>query len=307
MKAIVFPGQGTQYMGMGKDLYETFGPSKRIFDLIDETLGWKLSQVCFQGPKEKLKDASVQELAVLAVSLAAYEVFKGKDIEIDFLSGLSLGECTCLYPAGVLGLEETVFFVKERARLMEEAARNNPSCMFAIIGLGKEQIEQKSKGDGFYIANVNSPHQTVISCRREDKEKVKGLFKGLKAKTVELEVSGGFHSPFITSAREQFGKFVENLEFKRPKIPIVNNVTARAHTDEEEIKTNLIEQFTSPVLWQGCVEFMIQNGVRLFYEIGPSRILRKLIKKTAPEADTINIENKEDLDTLSKDVQLCNT
>ena len=176
MKAVVFPGEGAQYVGMGKSLYEGFPAARDIFDRIDRVLGWKLSEKCFCGPQEELKSIYIQELATFAVSLSAYEVFKQKNIKIDFFSGLSSGECSCLYPAQVLRLEDLIHFVKERALAMEEASKINPSSMFAVIGLEREYLKEKSKEYGFYLANMNSPRQIVIALKKEEVETFLDLF-----------------------------------------------------------------------------------------------------------------------------------
>jgi len=299
MKAIVFPGQGAQYPQMGKDLYDNFPQARKVFTCIDDLLGLKISQVCFKGTVEDLKSPHSQQLAILAVSLAAYEVFKEKNIEVDFLSGLSLGEYTCLYPAGVLGIENLVYLIKARADATEEAAKHCSSAMFAVFGLEREQLKEKGKEKGFYLANINSSNQMVISLKEEDKEEIKNALSNCGARVVELEVSGGFHSPFMKPAKKQFKKVVDKLEFKPAKIPVVSNVTAEAHTDKEEIKTNIIEQLTSPVLWRNCVESMIKKGVRTFFEIGPSRILRGLIKSINLEVKVTNIGKEEDFNKLN--------
>ena len=170
--------------------------------------------------------------------------------------------------------------------------------MLAVIGLEREYLEEKSKEENFYLANINSPRQIVVSLKREDKERVASVLKDSGAKIVELQIGGGFHSPFMEEAKQQFGEVADNVEFKDAIVPILSNVTARAHTKGEEIKSNLIEQLTAPVLWQDCVEAMIKNGVDVFFEIGPSQILSRLIKRINPKVKVINIEKKEDFNKL---------
>jgi len=298
MKAIVFPGQGAEYPGMGKDLYDNFPQAREMFSRIDDLLGLRISQICFEGTKEDLRGMYFQQLAVFATSLVTYELFKEKNIDVEMLSGLSFGEYTCLYPAGVLDLKDIVHLVKGRAEATDKASKISLSSMLAVIGLERKYLEKKAKVEGFYLANINSPRQIVISLKKEDKEGIKSALKDAGGKAVEVEVHGGFHSPFMNPAKEGFKKVADNLEFKQAKIPIVSNVTARAHTDKEEIKKNLIEQLISPSLWRDCVEFMIKNGVEVFFEIGPSRVSRGLIKKINRKIKVINIEKREDLDNL---------
>jgi len=295
INAVVFPGQGSQYPLMGKDLYDNFKEAKDIFLQVDNYLGFKISDICFSSDKEILKKTFYQQLAILSVSLAAYEVFSKKNVKISFLSGLSLGEYSCLYPAKVLGLKDLVYLVKERASLMEEASRLNSSCMFAVIGSDLNALKELSNKHNFYISNINSNSQVVISLKLDDKDRIKSLFSSLGIRFIELEVSGGFHSKFMLPAKENLKKVIDKLEFNDAKIPIVSNFTARAHTNSLEIKNNLIEQLTSTVLWKDCVEFMIRSSVDTFIELGPSKILSGLIKKINNSVRVFNIEKKEDL------------
>lgn len=297
MKAIIFPGQGAQYPGMGKDLYDNNLSAKNVFLDIDRLSGVNVTQLCFFAPELELNDLYNQQLAVLATSLAAYAAFKeiGIGVNVDFFSGLSLGQYTCLYPAGVLALDSLVRLVKKRAEVTQKVSLDCPSSMLAVMGLERNCLEALGKKEGFYLANINSCRQIVISLKREDLEMTKNILLDCGAKIAELKIGVGFHSPLMMKAKKQLKDFADNLEFKPAKIPIVNNVTGRAHIDKDEIKKNLIEQLTSPVLWQDCVEFMIKSGVEVFFEIGPSRVLRGLIRKINSQIKVINIEKTEDL------------
>ena len=299
MRAVVFPGQGSQYTGMGKSLYDNYSSARNIFSRINELAGFDLANKCFFGPDRELKDTAVQQLAILAVSLGAFSVFKENNIKIDYLAGLSLGEYSCLYPAGVLSLEEVVRLVQERSRAMQEASRQNPSCMFAVIGI--EQARLQSGNESFFIANINSPRQIVISLAQEDKCKVKEMLTALGARVVELAVSGGFHSPFMEPARKSLEKVIEKMDFSDAQIPIVSNFTARGHTRAGEIKLNLLNQLTHTVLWLQSVEFMSLRGVSEFLEIGPSKVLRGIIRKINPQLRVVNIEKKDDFEENSID------
>ena len=296
MNAIIFPGQGAQYVGMGRSFYDSFDRAKDIFLAADKTLGFELSKKCFEGTEAELKDTAIQQLAILVVSLAAFEIFKDKNIKIDYLSGLSLGEYSCLYAGGVLSLEDLVILVKERASAMQQAAEANPSTMFAVIGAERSTLEETAQREGFYMANLNSSKQIVISLAKDNREKVKDALESLGLRAIELVVSGGFHSPFMKSAKEHLSGVIEKLSFSDAKIPIVSNFTAKPHTKNGEIKHNLLEQLTSPVLWKDCIDCMIAAGVDSFFEIGPSKVLKGLMRKINSGVEVVNIEKKEDLD-----------
>lgn len=302
MYAVVFPGQGAQYRGMGKDLYDNFKEARDVFLRADRTLGFGISELCFEADNADLKRTDIQQLAILTVSLAAYEVFKCSNIKIDLLSGLSLGEYTALYSASVIGIEDLVKLVRVRAEAMEEAARCNPSCMFAVLGVEKDTLNAYGKEAGFYIANLNAPGQVVISLRKEDRERIQLFLEEQGARVIELEVGGGFHSPFMQSAQRRLAPELESLEFKDAAIPIVSNFTATPATSAHCLKRNLIEQLVSPVLWQGCIEYMTSCGAAVFFEVGPSRILRGLICKINPKVKVINIEKKEDFANLAQEL-----
>lgn len=299
MKAVIFPGQGSQYQGMGKSLYDNFASSRELFLNIDKYAGFNVSEVCFEGSPEDLKKTYFQQMTILSVSLVCFELFRAKNIKIDFLSGLSLGEYTCLYPAQVIGMKDLVHLVKERATAMEEASKAVSSSMFAVIGLDRKILEDLAKDKSFFIANINSGQQIVVSLLKENKQKVKETLEASGARVVELDVGGGFHSQFMQPARNHLEKVLASIQFADAKIPIVSNFTALPATNAVEIKKNLLEQLTSTVLWKDCVEFLSGKSVDAFYEVGPSKVLRGLIRKINPGIKVINIEKKEDLDSIA--------
>ncbi|MBD3264798.1 MAG: acyltransferase domain-containing protein [Candidatus Omnitrophica bacterium] len=298
-KAIIFPGQGSQYSGMGRELYDNSPRARDIFHKIDEICGFSLSSKCFEAGADELKDTSVQQLAILAVSIAAFEVFReSRDIDIDFLSGLSLGEYTCIYAGGVVSLEDVIVLVRERAAAMADAGCRNPSAMLAIIGIERKRLQQLAEEIGFFIANINSPNQVVISLSRSEKEKIKGALEPECSRIVELDVSGGFHSPFMDPAKNYLENVMSSLEFRDSSVPIVSNFTSRPHIKASEIKNNLLKQLVSPVLWNDCVEYMTGEGVGVLFEIGPSKVLRGLVRKIRPGLKVVNIEKNKDLENL---------
>ena len=304
MKAIVFSGQGAQYVGMGKSFYDHSQEAKKIFSAVDEIAGLNIKAFCFEGPESELKRTEIQQLAILAVSLSGLEGYKSRFGlgEVRYFSGLSLGEYTCLYASGVLSLEEVIILVRERARAMELASQRNPSSMLAVIGLAEEAVKEK-QSVGFYVANINSPNQVVISLSKDKKEEVKQVLKESGAKVMELQVNGGFHSPFMEEAKVNLIDVIDRLHFKDAKIPIVSNVTAQAHSDAGQIKSNLINQLVSCVLWRGCIEYMVGRGVSSFIEIGPSKILTRMIQKIAPDVRVDNIEQNQDLENQRVEVE----
>jgi [acyl-carrier-protein] S-malonyltransferase len=299
MDAVIFPGQGAQYVGMGKSLFDSCLEAQEVFSRVDALLGFSLSQKCFAGPENELKDTSLQQLAILASSIAAYEVFRKVSPPIAYFSGLSLGEYTCLYAAGVLSLDDTFTLVKERAWAMQQAALVNPSTMCAVIGVEKEKLGGFAESCGFYLANFNAPGQVVISLRKEAFAGIKAFLEQEGARVVELPVSGGFHSILMEPAKAHLRGVIANLSFHDAAVPVVSNVTAKAHTCREEIIHNLLEQLISPVRWEECVRGMVRLGVERFFEVGPSKILRGLIRKISPETRVVNIEKAGDLSALA--------
>jgi [acyl-carrier-protein] S-malonyltransferase len=295
MNAIIFPGQGSQYTGMGKGLYDNFSVCRDVFNRIDRAVGFNLAHKCFIGSEEELKDTSVQQLAIMAVSLAAYEAARPNLSDVKYFCGLSLGEYSCLYAAGVLTLEDTAILLKERAAAMAAAAAQNPATMMAVIGLDRAVLLEKSKQYGFYLSNINSNQQVVISLKKEIKDSVQNILEASGAKVIELQVSGGFHSPFMQPAKDRLVKMLNSLNFQDAKTPIVSNVTARPHTKASEIRDNLATQLIAPVLLCDCVNFIASEGIKDFYEVGPGKVLKGLIRKINSEIKVTNIEKHEDI------------
>jgi len=315
MVALIFPGQGAQYVGMGKDLSETFRESKAVFDRADEILGFSLTKLCFEGPIEELTKTINCQPTILTASIAALEVFKTAfssqlsagqkavvepaitQAAIGYTAGLSLGEYSALVASGVLSFEDGLRLVRKRAELMEETAKKHPGKMSAILGLGRKELEEICRNTSCEIANLNCPAQVVISGKAEavDKAKEEALSKGAK-RALDLEVSGAFHSSLMQEAAAGFAGFLKNFNLGPGSIPIISNVTARPQQNKEEITQNLIKQIYSPVLWEDSIKFMAAQGVKTFYEIGPGNVLKGLIRKINPELNVVNMGKKEDVD-----------
>ena len=298
--AVIFPGQGAQFQGMGKDLYDTFPQAKEVFDRADSILGQKISRICFTGSAEDLKDTLFQQLAVFVTSAASLDVLRAKkEFTPCLCAGLSLGEYTSLYAAGALSFEGALTLVKRRAEVMAEAAASNPSCMFAVLGLERGDLEAYDK-DFFYIANLNCPGQVVISLGQDKADRVKKLLEEKGAKRViALEVSGGFHSPFVKRAEKGLQQAVASAGLKDAAIPIVSNVDAAPHKDKESIAKNLILQLTSPVLWWKSIDYMKSQGITSFYEVGPSKVLRGIVRKIDSSLGVTNYGSLADFNKLA--------
>jgi len=300
MVALIFPGQGTQYAGMGKDFYEAFKESKAVFDRADEILGFSLTKLCFEGPIEELTKTINCQPAILTASIAAFEAFKtafsSQLAAVSYTAGLSLGEYSALVASGALSFEDGLRLVRKRAELMEETAKKHPGKMSAILGLGRKELEEICRDASCEIANLNCPAQVVISGKAEavDKAKEEALSKGAK-RALDLEVSGAFHSSLMREAAVNFSEFLKKFNLENSFIPVISNVTARPQQNKEEIAQNLIKQIFSPVLWEDSIRFIAAQGVKTFYEIGPGNVLKGLLRKINPELNVVNIGKKEDL------------
>ncbi len=285
MKAFVFPGQGAQFSGMGKDLFDNSAEAQKYFNQANEILGFDISKIMFEGSADELKETKVTQPAVFIHSVVAALV--SDDFNPDMVAGHSLGEFSALVAIGALSFEDGLKLVSQRAQAMQKACEQNPSTMAAILGLEDGQVEEICASiDGVVAANYNCPGQLVISGSKEGIDIACEKMKEAGAKrALPLPVGGGFHSPMMEPAREELAAAIEATEFSQPSCPVYQNVDALPHTDIAEIKANLIAQLTAPVRWTQSVEKMVADGATEFIECGPGKVLQGLVKKIHREAE----------------------
>lgn len=293
--AFIFPGQGAQSIGMGKDLFENSPEARKVFEKADKVLGRCLSKICFEGPEEDLKLTANTQPAILTVSVAALEALKNKlSIKPSFVAGHSLGEYVALYAAGALDQESVFKIIAKRAELMNEAATKTSGSMAAVLGLSQEKIEEALKplqDEGLIsVANFNTPEQTVITGEVELINKAVDVMKQAGAKRViPLAVSGAFHSGLMKDASVEFATFVNTFDVKDSNIPVITNTDANPTTSGEEFKEKMPTQIYSSVHWVQTIQKMVDSGVDTFIEIGPGKVLAGLNKKISSDVTTYNV------------------
>ena len=297
--AFVFPGQGSQSVGMGKSLYEASVVAKEIFDKADEVLGRSISKMCFEGPEEDLKQTINTQPAVLVTSIAALEALKEKtDVKPDYVAGHSLGEYGAYYAAGVIDFSTAMKLIDKRAKEMNAAAESTKGAMTAVIGMSKEAIlDTIEKIDGMVsVANYNSPSQIVITGEADAVAKANDALKDAGAKRViPLPVSGGFHSMLMEEASVKFSEILDDCDIKDAQIPVFTNVDAEPTTAAIRFKAKMTAQIYSSVMWTQTIEKMAADGVDTIVEIGPGKVLAGLVKKTNPAINVLNVFDEESL------------
>ena len=295
MKAFVFPGQGAQFVGMGKDLYDQNETAKQLFEQANDILGYRITDIMFEGTDDDLKQTKVTQPALFLHSVIS-AVCMGDAFQPEMTAGHSLGEFSALVAAGALSFEDGLRLVYARAMAMQKACEAQPSTMAAIIGLADEKVEEicaevSKMGKGVVVAaNYNNPGQLVISGKIEAIGEACEQLKAAGAKRAQpLKVGGAFHSPLMQPAKDELQAAIEQTEFHTPKCPVYQNVDGKPHTAPEEIKANLIAQLTSPVRWTQCVQSMIADGATDFTECGPGKALQGMIAKINREVSVHGI------------------
>ena len=303
MRAVLFPGQGSQYVGMGSDFYEKFDSVKEIFRTVDKTLGFSLSNIILNGPEAELKLTQNTQPAIMTIGVCIFNVLNqqfGLNLNnARFFAGHSLGEYTALVCGGSLTIERAAYLLHERGKSMQEAVPSGQGAMMAILGMTIHEVENEinllPKGEICEIANDNTSGQVVVSGKKMVIEILNENLKKKKKKGILLPVSAPFHCSLMKKAAENMKDEIENTNFLKPKPSIISNVTAKEETDVNKIKPLLIDQITSRVRWRESIDFMIKQGVASFLEIGPGKVLSGLVKKINRNVKISNINSIEDI------------
>jgi [acyl-carrier-protein] S-malonyltransferase len=299
--AFVFPGQGSQHPGMGRDLAEKFPAARQIFEEADEALGFSLSELCFNGPAEQLQLTENTQPAILTVSIAALRAMQAEGFPgAEFVAGHSLGEYSALVAAGALGLGDAIRTVRARGRYMQAAVPVGAGAMAAILGVDLETVnagcEQASEGEVCSAANINSPGQVVIAGAAGAIDRAIVILKERGAKrAMKLNVSAPFHCAMMKPAQDRLAADLDTIQFSDSEIPLVTNVDARAVTSADLLRDSLVRQVSQPVRWLESVEFLISEGVKTFIEIGPGKVLSGLVRQIDRSVQCVNVEDEASL------------
>ena len=308
MISLVFPGQGSQKVGMGSDLCEKFDYSKKTLENANEILGYKISDLILNGPQEKLNQTTYTQPAIYLIGYLICEVLKKEtnffEKKFNFFAGHSLGEYTALTVANSFPLEQGLLLLKHRGEAMQSAVPIGEGGMLAVLGVEtgelKNLINENSNKIKCYLANDNSKGQSILSGRNEELEKFSLVLKEKKIKNIKLPVSAPFHCELMRSATSKMQMVINNQSISDPKYKVVSNVTAKEYTENNQIKKLLVQQIESPVRWRESIEYMVANGTTTFVEIGPGKVLSGLIKRINKDVKVLNIESVEDIQGIDK-------
>jgi [acyl-carrier-protein] S-malonyltransferase len=300
--AILFPGQGAQAVGMGKDLAEAFPAAKALFDRASAVLGYDLAQVCFEGPIEKLTQSCYAQPAIFVVSLAALEALKATKPGVQFAAaaGLSSGEWTALYLAGVVSFEDTLKILEVRGQAMQLACEERPGTMMSVIGADPALLAKVAQESGVELANFNSPEQTVLSGTKAGIDAAEAALKAAGVrKAIRLNVAGAFHSALMASAAQKLEAALAGVALQAPQLPVVSNVTGQFHTTPDAIRALMVRQVTGSVQWVQDVQRLQAAGVQAFVECGPGKVLTGLVKRIDKQAALYNISDRSSLEAVA--------
>jgi [acyl-carrier-protein] S-malonyltransferase len=304
--AFVFPGQGSQYVGMGKEIYDNLEIARTIFEEASHALGYDLASLSFNGPVEELNKTFRTQPCILTASIAIFNVLLSKGVTPSVVAGHSLGEYSALVAAGVLSLKDAVRLTEQRGRFMQEAVPEGKGLMAAILGLERDKVDQicRSLKSGYASpANYNCPGQIVIAGEKNAVEEAIDFCKQAGAKrAVPLSVSVPSHCKLMGDASERLAGLLDKIEFKTPVIPIVNNADALFLNTIEEVKSSLIRQLNSPLLWEDSIKAIVNSGTETFVEVGPGKVLSGLIKRIDPTVKILNVEDMKSLDNTLKEI-----
>ncbi len=303
--ALLFSGQGSQYVGMMAGLYERFSESKALIDTADQILGFSISDICFNGPADKLKQTRYTQPALFLHSAVAFNLIKGS-VDFEAVAGHSIGEYAALCAAGVIEFEDALRLVALRGELMFKAGQSKPGTMFAVINLDDDKVAEvcnklsdNPDGNVVVAANFNSPGQIVVSGSAEYLRKNASAFKDAGARLVkELVVSGAFHSPLMNDAKDELEKAIDAVDFKDALVPVYTNADAMPTTDANKLKASLIKQLISPVLWTQTMKNMYDSGISNFVEVGAGSVLQGLVKRTLDNVTFSGVDKADDLEKV---------
>jgi len=305
--AFVFPGQGSQHVGMGKDLWENFDEVKRLYDDASETLGYDVKELSFNGPQEELNKTFRTQPCLLTASIAAYRLLSSHGIASYAMAGHSLGEYSAIVAAGVISFKDAVMLTEKRGMFMQEAVPEGEGLMAAIIGLGRQKVDDVclSVESGYVSpANYNSPGQIVIAGEKNAVEDAMKLAKNAGAKKVlALSVSVPSHCTLMVEASNRLAELLNTVEIKAPDVPVVNNADAVFLTSAERIKASLVNQLNRPLLWEDSVRNMVETGIDTFVEVGPGKVLRGLIKRIDSSVRLLNVEDSASLNKTVEELK----